>query len=120
MFINNIVCAANNGEWVGLGMTAADWAAGITVIILIISTLCGLLILVLKDKLTNPLSIVIDKLSDSVDRLVKANDKRDQQYKELTEHVAKHDQQFVRDEERINEIYRQLNNTGGSNDDKQN
>lgn len=119
MFLNNVVFAAANREWVGLGMTAADWAAVITVIILIISTLSGLLILVLKDKLTNPLSIVIDKLSDSVDRLVKANDKRDQQYKELTEHVAKHDQQFVRDEERINEIYRQLN-TGGSNDDNKN
>lgn len=110
--------AASNGEWVGMGMTAADWAAVITLLILLITTLGGLLIVVLRDKLTNPLSLVIDKLSDSVDRLVKANDKRDQQYKELTEHVAKHDQQFVRDEERINEIYRQLNN-GGSNNDKQ-
>lgn len=119
MFINNVVCAESNGEWVGMGMTAADWAAVITLLILLITTLGGLLIVVLRDKLTNPLSLVIDKLSDSVDRLVKANDKRDQQYKELTEHVAKHDQQFVRDEERINEIYRQLNNTGGSNDDKQ-
>ena len=119
MFINNVVCAAANREWVGLGMTAADWAAVITLLILLITTLGGLLIVVLRDKLTNPLSLVIDKLSDSVDRLVKANDKRDQQYKELTEHVAKHDQQFVRDEERINEIYRQLN-TGGSNNDKQN
>lgn len=118
MFINNIVCAANNGEWVGMGMTAADWAAVITLLILLITTLGGLLIVVLRDKLTNPLSLVIDKLSDSVDRLVKANDKRDQQYKELTEHVAKHDQQFVRDEERINEIYRQLNNGGSNNDNK--
>lgn len=118
MLTNNLYIASTTQEWTGLGLTAADWAAVITVIILIISTLSGLLILVLKDKLTNPLSLVIDKLSDSVDRLVKANDKRDEQYKELTEHVAKHDRQFVRDEERINEIYRQLN-TGGKDHDKQ-
>lgn len=119
MLTNELCIASTTQEWTGLGLTASDWAAVITLLILLITTLGGLLIVVLRDKLTNPLSRVIDKLSDSVDRLVKANDKRDKQYEELTEHVAKHDQQFVRDEERINEIYRQLNN-GGSNDDNKN
>ena len=64
--------------------------------------------MVLRDKLTNPLSEVITRLSDTVDRLIDANKKRDEQYEQLTRHVAKHDQQFVRDEEKIAEIFRRL------------
>lgn len=97
-----------SSEWTGLGLTAGDWAAVITLIILLITTLGGLLIIVLREKLTNPLSEIITKLSDTVDRLIKANEKRDKQYDELTRHVAKHDRQFVRDEERIAEIFRRL------------
>ena len=99
---------ASAQEWTGLGLTAGDWCAVITLIILLITSLGGLLIVVLRDKLTNPLSDVITKLSDTVDRLIDANRQRDKQYEELTRHVAKHDRQFVRDEERINEIFHRL------------
>ena len=99
---------ASAQEWTGLGLTAGDWCAVITLIILLITSLGGLLIVVLRDKLTNPLSDVITKLSDTVDRLIDANRQRDKQYEELTRHVAKHDRQFVRDEERINEIFRRI------------
>lgn len=101
-------CTTASSEWTGLGLTAGDWCAVITLIILLITSLGGLLIVVLRDKLTNPLSDVITKLSDTVDRLIKANEQRDKQYDELTRHVAKHDRQFVRDEERIAEIFRRL------------
>lgn len=99
---------ASAQEWTGLGLTAGDWCAVITLVVLLISSLGGLLIVVLRDKLTNPLSAVITKLSDTVDRLIDANRERDRQYEELTRHVAKHDRQFVRDEERINEIFRRI------------
>lgn len=106
---------ASAQEWTGLGLTAGDWCAVITLIILLITSLGGLLIVILRDKLTNPLSEVITKLSDTVDRLIEANKQRDEQYDELTKHVARHDKQFVRDEERIAEIFRRLkegNNNG--------
>ena len=103
-----ITLTASAQEWTGLGLTAGDWCAVITLVVLLISSLGGLLIVVLRDKLTNPLSAVITKLSDTVDRLIDANRQRDRQYEELTRHVAKHDRQFVRDEERINEIFRRI------------
>lgn len=118
MLTNELCIASTAQEWTGLGLTASDWAAVITLLLLLITTLGGLLIVVLRDKLTNPLSRVIDKLSDSVDRLVKANDKRDKQYEELTEHVEQHDKQFIKDEAKINEMF-DLIKTGGSNNDKQ-
>lgn len=102
------IFTAASQEWTGLGLTAGDWCAVITLIILLITSLGGLLIIVLRDKLTNPLSQVITKLSDTVDRLIEANRERDAQYEELTQHVAKHDKQFVRDEERIAELFRQI------------
>ena len=102
------IFTAASQEWTGLGLTAGDWCAVITLVVLLISSLGGLLIVVLRDKLTNPLSAVITKLSDTVDRLIDANRQRDRQYEELTRHVAKHDRQFVRDEERINEIFRRI------------
>ena len=106
--MGTITLTASAQEWTGLGLTAGDWCAVITLVVLLISSLGGLLIVVLRDKLTNPLSAVITKLSDTVDRLIDANRQRDRQYEELTRHVAKHDRQFVRDEERINEIFRRI------------
>ena len=121
MFINNLCIASTAQEWTGLGLTASDWAAVITLLLLLISTLGGLLIIVLRDKSTNPLSRVIDKLSDTVDRLIEANTKRDEQYTELTKHVEQHDKQFIQDEAKINEVFDLIKNGhGGSNDDKQN
>lgn len=124
MFLNNVVCGTSANEWTGLGLTASDWAAVITLLLLLITTLGGLLIVVLRDKLTNPLSRVIDKLSDTVDRLIEANSKRDEQYAELTKHVEQHDKQFIRDEAKINEVFDLIkngSNTGGTDhDDKQN
>lgn len=102
-------------------MTASDWAAVITLLLLLITTLGGLLIIVLRDKLTNPLSRVIDKLSDTVDRLIEANTKRDEQYAELTKHVEQHDKQFIQDEAKINEVFDLIKNGNGGTDhnDKQ-
>lgn len=123
MLTNELYIASTAQEWTGLGLTASDWAAVITLLLLLISTLGGLLIVVLRDKLTNPLSRVIDKLSDTVDRLIEANTKRDEQYVELTKHVEQHDKQFIKDEAKINEMFDLIkngSNTGGSNDDKQN
>ena len=120
MLTSEFIFAASNGEWTGLGLTASDWAAVITLLLLLITTLGGLLIIVLRDKLTNPLSRVIDKLSDTVDRLIEANTKRDEQYAELTKHVEQHDKQFIQDEAKINEVFDLIKNGhGGSNDDKQ-
>lgn len=122
MFSNNLYIASASSEWTGLGLTASDWAAVITLLLLLITTLGGLLIVVLRDKLTNPLSRVIDKLSDTVDRLIEANTKRDEQYVELTKHVEQHDKQFILDEAKINEVFDLIKNgNGGKNhDDKQN
>lgn len=121
MFSNELYIASTAQEWTGLGLTASDWAAVITLLLLLISTLGGLLIVVLRDKLTNPLSRVIDKLSDTVDRLIEANTKRDEQYVELTKHVEQHDKQFILDEAKINEVFDLIKNgNGGKNhDDKQ-
>lgn len=122
MLTNNLYIASTTQEWTGLGLTASDWAAVITLLLLLISTLGGLLIVVLRDKLTNPLSRVIDKLSDTVDRLIEANTKRDEQYVELTKHVEEHDKQFIKDEAKINEMFDLIKNgsdAGGSNNDKQ-
>lgn len=119
MFTSELCIASTSSEWTGLGLTASDWAAVITLLLLLITTLGGLLIIVLRDKLTNPLSRVIDKLSDTVDRLIEANTKRDEQYAELTKHVEQHDKQFIKDEAKINEMF-DLIKTGGSNNDKQN
>lgn len=121
MLTNELYIASTAQEWTGLGLTASDWAAVITLLLLLISTLGGLLIVVLRDKLTNPLSRVIDKLSDTVDRLIEANTKRDEQYVELTKHVEQHDKQFIQDEAKINEVFDLIKNGhGGSNNDKQN
>lgn len=123
MFSNELCIASTTQEWTGLGLTASDWAAVITLLLLLISTLGGLLIVVLRDKLTNPLSRVIDKLSDTVDRLIEANTKRDEQYAELTKHVEQHDKQFILDEAKINEMFDLIKNgsdAGGSNDDNKN
>lgn len=121
MLTNELYIASTTQEWTGLGLTASDWAAVITLLLLLISTLGGLLIVVLRDKLTNPLSRVIDKLSDTVDRLIEANTKRDEQYVELTKHVEQHDKQFILDEAKINEVFDLIKNgNGGKNhDDKQ-
>lgn len=124
MLTNELFIASTTQEWTGLGLTASDWAAVITLLLLLISTLGGLLIVVLRDKLTNPLSRVIDKLSDTVDRLIEANTKRDEQYAELTKHVEQHDKQFILDEAKINEVFDLIkngSNTGGTDhNDKQN
>ena len=120
MFSNVVCAAATTQEWTGLGLTASDWAAVITLLLLLISTLGGLLIVVLRDKLTNPLSRVIDKLSDTVDRLIEANTKRDEQYVELTKHVEQHDKQFIKDEAKINKMFDLIKTGGKNHDDKQN
>lgn len=119
MLTNNLCIASTSSEWTGLGLTASDWAAVITLLLLLITTLGGLLIIVLRDKLTNPLSRVIDKLSDTVDRLIEANTKRDEQYAELTKHVEQHDKQFIKDEAKINEMFDLIKTGGTDHNDKQ-
>lgn len=98
-------------EWTGLGLTATDWVALIT----LGGSCIGLLIGAIK--LIDDLRHAIADLNDTIKDMNKANEKRDRDYQKLSEHLAKHDSQFVKDEERIAELFRLLNN-GGSNDGK--
>lgn len=105
-----ITCASS--EWTGFGLTAGDWVAIIT----LIGGLLGLLIGAIK--LIDDLRHAISDLNDTVRAMNDANKQRDEDYKKMSDHLQRHDRQFVRDEERINEIFRLLKN-GGSNHDKQ-
>ena len=98
-------------EWTGMGLTATDWVALIT----LAGSCIGLLIGAIK--LIDDLRHAIADLNDTIKDMNEANAKRDRDYQKLSEHLAKHDSQFVRDEERIAELFRLLNN-GGSNDGK--
>ena len=98
-------------EWTGMGLTATDWVALIT----LGGSCIGLLIGAIK--LIDDLRHAIADLNDTIKDMNEANAKRDRDYQKLSEHLAKHDSQFVRDEERIAELFRLLNN-GGSNDGK--
>lgn len=82
-------------EWTGLGLTAADWCAVLALVGSLIATLIKLI------KVVNNLTISIDELNES-------NRKRDQAIDELTRHVQKHDEQFIRDEARLNQIAKEL------------
>lgn len=78
-------------EWTGLGLTAADWCA----VLALIGSLIVTLVRLIK---------VMDKLNNSVDRLDKSNDRRDKVIDEMSKHIQKHDEQFIKDEARINEL----------------
>ncbi|MCC4501824.1 DUF948 domain-containing protein [Limosilactobacillus reuteri] len=82
-------------EWTGLGLTAADWCAVLALVGSLIATLIKLI------KVMNNLTISIDELNES-------NRKRDRAIDELTKHVQQHDEQFIRDEARLNQIAKQL------------
>ena len=82
-------------EWTGLGLTAADWCAVLALVGSLIATLIKLI------KVMNNLTISIDELNES-------NRKRDRAIDELTRHVQRHDEQFIKDEARLNQIAKEL------------
>lgn len=84
------IIAAN--QWTGLGLTVGDWAALITLI-------GSVAFMIYK------LGRIMARLNDSIDELNRQNAKRDASLDELTTHVQRHDQQFIRDEERINQLF---------------
>lgn len=89
----------SNAEWTGLGLTAADWCAVLALVGSLIATLIATLIKLIK---------VMNNLTISIDELNESNRKRDRAIDELTRHVQKHDEQFIRDEARLNQIAKQL------------
>lgn len=93
MFINSFIIAA--AEWTGLGLTAADWVA----ILSLGGALIGTLIKLIR---------VIDKLSSQLDDLHESNENLNNQYKDLAEHLQRHDQQFIKDEMRLEELRREV------------
>lgn len=50
----------------------------------------------------------MNNLTISIDELNESNKKRDHAIDELTKHVQQHDEQFIRDEARLNQIAKQL------------
>ena len=84
-----IIAAA---QWTGLGLTVGDWTALITLI-------GSVAFMIYK------LGRIRARLNDSIDELNRQNAKRDASLDELTAHVQRHDQQFIRDEERINQLF---------------
>ena len=98
-------------EWTALGLTATDWVALITLGGSCIS------LLIAGIKLIDNLRHAIADLNDTIKDMNEANEQRDRDYQKLSEHLAKHDSQFVKDEERIAELFRLLSR-GGTNDGK--
>lgn len=98
-------------EWTAWGMTVTDWVALLT----FLGTIIGLLIGAIK--LIDSLRNAIDDLNQTVKEMNEANNRRDADYRKLSEHLAKHDRAFIKDEERIAELFRLIRN-GGSNDGK--
>ena len=84
-----IIAAA---QWTGLGLTVGDWTALITLI-------GSVAFMIYK------LGRIMARLNDSIDELNRQNAKRDASLDELTAHVQRHDRQFIRDEERINQLF---------------
>lgn len=84
-----IIAAA---QWTGLGLTVGDWTALVTLI-------GSVAFMIYK------LGRIMARLNDSIDELNRQNAKRDASLDELTAHVQRHDQQFIRDEERINQLF---------------
>ena len=93
-------------EWTAWGMTVTDWVALLT----FLGTIIGLLIGAIKLN-------AIDDLNQTVKEMNEANNRRDADYRKLSEHLAKHDRAFIKDEERIAELFRLIRN-GGSNNGK--
>lgn len=79
-------------QWTGLGLTVGDWTALITL-------LGSVAFMIYK------LGRIMARLNDSIDELNRQNAKRDASLDELTAHVQRHDRQFIRDEERINQLF---------------
>ena len=79
-------------QWTGLGLTVGDWTA--------LVTLLGSVAFMIYR-----LGRIMARLNDSIDELNRQNAKRDASLDELTAHVQRHDQQFIRDEERINQLF---------------
>ena len=79
-------------QWTGLGLTVGDWTALVTLI-------GSVAFMIYK------LGRIMARLNDSIDELNRQNAKRDASLDELTAHVQRHDQQFIRDEERINQLF---------------
>ena len=98
-------------EWTAWGMTVTDWVALLT----FFGTIIGLLIGAIK--LIDSLRHAIDDLNQTVKEMNEANDRRDADYRKLSEHLAKHDKAFIKDEERIAELFRLVRN-GGKDHDK--
>ena len=91
-------------EWTGLGLTATDWIAVLT----LAGTLIGTLIKLIR---------VIDKLSNQLDDLHEANKNLNQQYQQISEHLQRHDRQFIKDEMKLEEIRKEIGRSK-SNDGK--
>ena len=98
-------------EWTAWGMTVTDWVALLT----FFGTIIGLLVGAIK--LIDSLRNAIDDLNQTVKEMNEANDRRDADYRKLSEHLAKHDKAFIKDEERIAELFRLVRN-GGKDHDK--
>lgn len=98
-------------EWTAWGMTVTDWVALLT----FFGTIIGLLVGAIK--LIDSLRNAIDDLNQTVKEMNEANDRRDADYRKLSEHLAKHDRAFIKDEERIAELFRLVRN-GGKDHDK--
>lgn len=95
-------------EWTAFGMTVTDWVALLT----FLGTIIGLLIGAIK--MIDALRNAIDDLNKTVKDMNEANARRDADYQKLSEHLAKHDKAFIKDEERIAELFRLLKNGGKS------
>lgn len=98
------LCTIASAEWTGFGLTAADWVALLTLAGTLIATLIKLI-------------RVIDKLSSQLDDLHRSNENLNKQYRDLSEHLQRHDRQFIKDEMRLEELRREI---GGKINDPKN
>ena len=90
-------------EWTGMGLTATDWIAVLT----LVGTLIGTLIKLIR---------VIDKLSNQLDDLHEANKNLNQQYQQISEHLQRHDRQFIKDEMKLEEIRKEFGRSESKHD----
>lgn len=103
--LKNLFIVATS-ELMPMGLTITDWVAVIT----LAGSFLGLLIGAIK--LIDDLRHAIADLNDTIKDMNEANERRDRDYQKLSEHLAQHDSQFVKDEERIAELFRLLNHGG--------
>ena len=82
-------------EWTGLGLTASDWAASLTLLLVIVTT-------------GWKISAMVNKLTNSIENLNKTNRQLNESYNRLSRRIENHETRLVRTEERLNEAFHRI------------